>query len=68
MVVKEIVRVAVREARAAEVAREAERHAAGLVEPVQLGGLQVDLDRGEIVGELACVRTPTIGIVTARAC
>ena len=52
MVIDPLERVAVGEPRAAEVAREAERHAAGLVEALQLCWLEVDLYRSEVVGQL----------------
>jgi hypothetical protein len=41
---------------------------AGLVEPVRLDEVKVDLDRREVVNDLGLGAYPTIGTVTARAC
>lgn len=51
-VVVDVEVVAVNKARATEVAREAERHDADLVQRLQLRGLEVDFDGAEVVSEL----------------
>jgi hypothetical protein len=52
MVVDEVKRVSIGQARATELPWEPERHTAGVIERLQLVRLEVDLDRREIVSEL----------------